>query len=113
MNQITTVAVDLAKDVIVIVGADDSGHELTVRQMSFHGFGQWAANVPPCLFGMEACASLGATPRHLRTHSAAHDAGARTTVSQERRGEERSQRCTCHPHRRAAAGHAVCGRQNG
>lgn len=73
MNQITTVGVDLAKDVIVVCAADASGRTIYFRQFSFHGFGQWAVNLPPCTFGMEACSSahywarslgeLGHTPR--------------------------------------------------
>ena len=43
MDQITTVGVDLAKDVIVICASDDVGRVALFRQFSFHGFGQWAA----------------------------------------------------------------------
>jgi transposase len=73
MNKITTVGVDLAKEVIVVCACDASGHAVYFRQFSFHGFAQWAANLPPCTFGMEACSSahhwarrlteLGHTPR--------------------------------------------------
>jgi transposase len=73
MSQITTVGVDLAKDVIVMCAGDAGGRTLYFRKFSFHGFGQWAATLPPCTFGMEACSSahhwarrlteLGHTPR--------------------------------------------------
>jgi transposase len=73
MNKITTVGVDLAKEVIVVCAGDGAGHAVYFRQFSFHGFAQWAGNLPPCTFGMEACSSahhwarrlteLGHTPR--------------------------------------------------
>jgi transposase len=73
MNKITTVGVDLAKEVIVVCAGDAAGRAVYFRQFSFHGFAQWAANLPPCTFGMEACSSahhwarrlteLGHTPR--------------------------------------------------
>jgi transposase len=49
--------VDLSKEVIVVCAADARGRTLYFRQLSFAGFGQWAANLPPCVFGMEACSS--------------------------------------------------------
>lgn len=57
MNEITTVGVDLAKEVIVVCAADGAGRVLYFKQFSFHGFAAWAANLPPCEFGMEACSS--------------------------------------------------------
>jgi transposase len=56
-NQIATVGADLAKAVIVVCAADRAGHVLLYRQLSFNGFAQWAATIPPCTFGMEACGS--------------------------------------------------------
>ncbi|HEV7611763.1 MAG TPA: IS110 family transposase [Steroidobacteraceae bacterium] len=55
MSDLTTVGVDLAKNVIVISATDKSGRKILSRQFSFAGFGEWAANLPPCTFGMEAC----------------------------------------------------------
>jgi transposase len=73
MNEITTVGVDLAKDVIVVCAGDASGKTVYFRQFGFGAFAMWAANLPPCVFGMEACssahhwarrlASFGHTPR--------------------------------------------------
>jgi transposase len=57
MNQITTVGVDLAKDVIVVCAADASGRTLFFKPFGFRGFASWAANVPPCTIAMEACSS--------------------------------------------------------
>jgi transposase len=57
MKQITTVGVDLAKDVIVVCAADASGRTMLFKQLGFRGFAEWAANVQPCTIAMEACSS--------------------------------------------------------
>jgi len=57
MNQITTVAADLAKELIVVCAADASGRTLFFKQFGFRGFAEWAANLPPCTIAMEACSS--------------------------------------------------------
>jgi transposase len=57
MNQITTVGVDLAKELIVVCAADASGRTTYFKQFGFRGFADWAANLPPCLMAMEACSS--------------------------------------------------------
>ena len=57
MNEITTVGVDLAKNVIVVCAADASGRTMFFKQLGFRGFAQWAANLPPCVIAMEACSS--------------------------------------------------------
>jgi transposase len=57
MNEITTVGVDLAKDVIVVCAADASGRTMFFKHLGFRGFAEWAVNVPPCTMAMEACSS--------------------------------------------------------
>ncbi len=57
MDQITTVGVDLAKDVIVVCGANAVGAVVLRKQLSFSAFETWAASLPPCVIGMEACSS--------------------------------------------------------
>ena len=54
VNEITTVGVDLAKEVIVVCAADAAGRAIYFKQLSFSGFAEWAANLPPCQFGLEA-----------------------------------------------------------
>jgi transposase len=68
MNEITTVAVDLAKDVLVVVGGDASGREVLVKQFNFQAFGRWAAQVPACVFGMEAGSSAHFWARRLASY---------------------------------------------
>jgi transposase len=72
MNEITTVGVDLAKDVIVVCAGDRSGRPVYVRQLSFQGFALWAANLPRATFGLEACSSAHYWARWLtqRGHTA-------------------------------------------
>ena len=65
MNKITTVGVDLAKEVIVVCAADAQGRAIYFKQFSFAGFGEWAANLPPCVIGMEACSSAHHWARYL------------------------------------------------
>src|SRR5262249_33585548 len=57
MNQITTVGVDLAKDLIVACAADVAGRTQFYKRFGFHSFAAWAANLPPCTIAMEACSS--------------------------------------------------------
>ena len=68
MNQIATVAADLAKAVIVVCAADREGQVLFYKQLSFNGFAQWAATIPPCTFGMEACGSAHHWGRRLAAY---------------------------------------------
>jgi len=65
MSQITTVGVDLAKSVIVVCAADAEGRVQFFKQLGFNAFGQWAAALPPCTFGMEACSSAHYWGRRL------------------------------------------------
>ena len=68
MAEVTTVGVDLSKEVIVVCAADARGRTLYFKQLSFAGFGLWAANLPPCVIGMEACSSAHHWARTLSRH---------------------------------------------
>ena len=68
MNEITTVGVDLAKELIVVCAADGAGRTVYFKQLSFQGFAVWAANLPPCSFGLEACSSAHYWARWLSGH---------------------------------------------
>lgn len=65
MNEITTVGVDLAKEVIVVCAGDAAGRPIYFKQLSFSGFAEWAANLPPCVMGLEACSSAHHWARFL------------------------------------------------
>jgi hypothetical protein len=45
MNQITTVGVDLAKEVIVVCSGDAEGRTAYLKQFSFAGFAEWAVKL--------------------------------------------------------------------
>jgi transposase len=68
MNEITTVGVDLAKEVIVVCAGDAQGRTRYFKQLSFQGFAQWAVKLPPCTFGMEACSTAHHWARFLARH---------------------------------------------
>lgn len=68
MNEITTVGVDLAKEVIMVCAGDAQGHPIYFKRFSFSGFGEWAAKLPPCVFGLEACSSAHHWARFLAAH---------------------------------------------
>jgi transposase len=57
VDQITTVGVDLAKDVIVVCASNAAGAVVLRKQLSFGAFAAWAGNLAPCVIGMEACSS--------------------------------------------------------
>ena len=63
---ITTVGLDLAKNVFHIVGLDAQGHEQLKKRLSRGQVLKFFANMPACMVGMEACASSHYFGRKLR-----------------------------------------------
>jgi transposase len=55
MNNVTTVGIDLAKNVFSVHGVDSNGRVVLRRSVSRARLGQLVAQLPPCLVGMEAC----------------------------------------------------------
>jgi transposase len=68
MNEITTVGVDLAKEVIAVCGADRSGKTVLTRVFRREAFAAWAVQLPPCVFGLEACGAAHHWARWLTSH---------------------------------------------
>src|SRR6202521_5002520 len=68
MNEITTVGVDLAKEVIAVCGADRSGKTVFTRVFRREAFAAWAVQLPPCVFGLEACGAAHHWARWLTRH---------------------------------------------
>jgi len=65
---ITTVGVDLAKDVITVCTMDRSGHVLHTRNLRSGDFAAWLVQLPAgTLLGMEACSSAHHWARKMRT----------------------------------------------
>ncbi|SDG92646.1 transposase, partial [Bradyrhizobium sp. Rc2d] len=57
MTKISTIGVDLAKNVFQVHGIDASGAVVVRRQLKRASVEKFFAQLPPCLVGMEACGS--------------------------------------------------------
>lgn len=64
--QITTVGIDLAKDVFQIHGVDAQGKVILRKQLRRTQVAEFFVNLPPCLVGMEACGSAHYWARKLQ-----------------------------------------------
>lgn len=64
--KITTIGIDLAKNVFQVHGVDEHGKTLLRKQLKRDQVAAFFANLPPCLIGMEACASAHHWARKLR-----------------------------------------------
>ncbi|MDP6404334.1 MAG: IS110 family transposase, partial [Alphaproteobacteria bacterium] len=56
MTEVTTIGVDLAKNVFQVHGVDASGQSVIRRQLKRSQVLPFFKKQPPCLVGMEACA---------------------------------------------------------
>ena len=65
MEQITTIGLDLAKNVFQVHGIDDAGEVLVRKQLRRAEVLRFFAALPPCLVGMEACATAHHWAREL------------------------------------------------
>src|ERR1035437_8481829 len=63
--KITTIGIDLAKNVMQIHGVDGRGKTVLKRQLKRAQMGAYFANLEPCLIGMEACGSAHHWARKL------------------------------------------------
>ena len=57
MNEISTIGLDLAKNVFQVHGVDASGAVVMRRQLRRSGVEKFFAKLAPCTVGMEACGS--------------------------------------------------------
>jgi transposase len=64
--EITVVGLDLAKIVFQVHGVDERGHAVLKKVLKRHQVLPMFANMPPCLIGMEACASAHYWARKLQ-----------------------------------------------
>jgi transposase len=55
--KITTIGIDLAKNVLQVHGVDARGKVVLKKQLKRDQMAAFFANLPPCLIGMEACGS--------------------------------------------------------
>ena len=63
---VTTIGVDLAKNVLQVHGVNEHGKAVVRKQLNRHRVAEFFANLPPCLVGMEACGSAHHWARKLR-----------------------------------------------
>jgi len=64
--KITTVGIDLAKNVFQVHGIDEHGKAVLKKQLRREQMGPLLANLPPCVIGMEACGSAHHWARKLQ-----------------------------------------------
>jgi len=66
MGKITTIGLDLAKNVFHAIGCDEHGKVIKKKMLRRSGLLAWFATLPPSLVGMEACASAHYWARELK-----------------------------------------------
>jgi transposase len=84
--KITTVGIDLAKNVFQVHGIDVHGKVLLKKQLRRDQMATFFVNLPPCLIGIEACGSAHHWARKLQSmgpHRAIDGASIRQTVRQD------------------------------
>ena len=57
MGEMSTVGLDIAKNVFQVHGVDNDGKVIVRRQLRRGQVLKYFAKAPPCLIGMEACAT--------------------------------------------------------
>ena len=65
MEQITTLGIDLAKNVFSLHGVDANGKVALRRTVRRGELAQAVATLPPCVIGMEACSGAHAWARQF------------------------------------------------
>src|SRR5215831_12218008 len=57
MMEVTTLGIDLAKNLFQLHGVDERGHVVLSRRVKRSQLAEAVASLPPCVIGMEACPS--------------------------------------------------------
>ncbi len=65
--QVTTIGIDLAKNVFQVHGVDMRGKIVLRKQLRRDQMGAFFVNLPPCLIGVEACGGAHHWARKLQT----------------------------------------------
>ena len=66
MGEVSTIGVDIAKSVFQIHGVDVNGAVVIRKRVSRAKVLEFFAKLPPCLSGMEACATAHQWARELK-----------------------------------------------
>lgn len=64
--KVTTVGIDLAKNVFQLHGVNEFGKPVIKKQIRRDQMAEFFVNLPPCLIGMEACGSAHHWARKLQ-----------------------------------------------
>ena len=112
MGEVSTIGVDIAKSVFQIHGVDADGTVVIRKRVGRAKVLEFFAELPPCLVGMEACATAHQWARELKKlgHDIAADAADLCQSLREARQERRS-RCGGDLRGRDAAIDAFCADQ--
>ncbi len=65
MGEITTIGLDLAKNIFQVHGVDETGAAVFNKRLRRNQVISFFAGLPPCLIGMEACATAHHWSREL------------------------------------------------
>ena len=68
MSNITTVGIDLAKNVFSLHGVGERGHAVLRKAVSRTKLVALVAQLPPCLIGLEACSGAHEWARRFSAH---------------------------------------------
>ena len=85
MQTVTTIGLDIAKSVFQVHGVDAAGQVVVRRQLKRHYVLAFFRRLPPCLIGIEACASSHYWARQLQRgwpHGPPDAAGLREALCQ-------------------------------
>ena len=84
MLAITTIGLDIAKSVFQVHGVDARGSAVVRRQLKRRYVLAFFKKLPPCLVGIEACATSHYWSRELQAlaHRASHPSGLREALCQ-------------------------------
>lgn len=66
MNKVSTIGLDIAKNVFQVHGVDDEGQVVIRRKLRRRQVLTFFAKLPSCLIGMETCATSHYWARELR-----------------------------------------------
>ncbi len=66
--KITTVGIDLAKNVFQVHAVNEAGKKVFNKQLRREQMAEFFAQLPPCLVGMEACGSAHHWARKLTSY---------------------------------------------
>jgi transposase len=83
--QVSTIGVDLAKNVFQVHGVDSAGKVVIIRQLRRKQVIDFFSKIPPCLVGMEACGTAHHWAREVvqaRSHRASDAAELREGLCQ-------------------------------